>query len=58
MTEFVLVAFLDAYKFGRLGFVDVDLNDPTIVVGHSRKPLLSDQMVRLLIAPESLRCAF
>ena len=38
----VFVAFLDAYKFGRLGFVDVDLNDPTIVVGHSIKPLLSD----------------
>ncbi len=36
----VFVAFLDAEKVGRLGFVDVDARDPTLVLEVSATPVL------------------
>src|SRR5687767_14551924 len=34
----VYFAALDAEKFGRVGFVDVDADDPTRLLGESREP--------------------
>lgn len=36
----VYVAFWDKSKMGRIGYVDVDLEDPTKVIGSSIEPLL------------------
>jgi len=38
----VYLAFWDKEKFGRLGYVDVDAQDPQRVIGVSPKPLLED----------------
>lgn len=38
----VYVAFLDANKVGRLGFIDIDLDDPERVLGYSKTPALVD----------------
>lgn len=38
----VFVAFWDEFKYGRLGYIDVDSVDPTKILGYSTEPVLSD----------------
>src|SRR5436853_5132191 len=38
----VYAAFWDAHKHGRLGYIDVDGDDPTKVLSFSSQPILAD----------------
>lgn len=36
----VFVSFWDTNKIGRIGFIDVEIDDPTKVIGYSKEPVL------------------
>lgn len=38
----VFAAFWDDTKYGRLGYVDVDKDNPTKILGHAKHPVLED----------------
>lgn len=38
----LFVAFWDQFKCGRLGYIDVDLIDPTKIIAYSKDPILQD----------------
>jgi hypothetical protein len=40
----VFVAFWDAANYGRLGYIDTDLQDPRRILGYSHEPLLADSL--------------
>lgn len=38
----VFVAFWDSKKYGRLGYIDVDPNNPENILGYSKDPIIED----------------
>lgn len=38
----VFVAFWDENNYGRLGYIDTDIDDPSVVLGYSKSPLIGD----------------
>lgn len=41
----VFVAFWDDNMYGRLGYIDLDLSDPTIAIGYSEEAVVADSKV-------------